>query len=91
MDPGMRQTLCPTDSRLRPDIRKLEMGDHDGAAAEKVRLEEKQRDSRKSKKHKKGTDPLPRFVIYGLSMDIVNLFTSLNLFFLLFEFIEILM
>ncbi|XP_043284717.1 oxysterol-binding protein-related protein 2 isoform X2 [Venturia canescens] len=61
MDPGMGKTLCPTDSRLRPDIRKLEMGDQDGAAAEKIRLEEKQRDSRKTKKHKKGTDAIPRW------------------------------
>lgn len=47
------KTLCPTDSRLRPDIRKLELGDLDGAAAEKSRLEEKQRDSRKAMKAKK--------------------------------------
>lgn len=46
--------LCPTDSRLRPDIRKLEAGDIDGAAAEKTRLEEKQRETKKSRKgHKK--------------------------------------
>ncbi|XP_052872436.1 oxysterol-binding protein-related protein 2 isoform X1 [Anopheles cruzii] len=44
------KTLCPTDSRLRPDIRKLEQGDLDGAAAEKTRLEEKQRESRKKSK-----------------------------------------
>ena len=48
MEPGLK--YCPTDSRLRPDIRKLEEGDLDGAAAEKNRLEEKQRDSRKSRK-----------------------------------------
>lgn len=47
------RTLCPTDSRLRPDIRKLEAGDIDGAAAEKTRLEEKQRDAKKTKKCKK--------------------------------------
>lgn len=62
MDPGMGKTLCPTDSRLRPDIRKLEMGDQDGAATEKIRLEEKQRDSRKTKKHKKSNDAIPRFL-----------------------------
>lgn len=45
--------LCPTDSRLRPDVRKLETGDIDGAALEKTRLEEKQRDSRKALKSKK--------------------------------------
>lgn len=50
------QTLCPTDSRLRPDIRKLEEGDIDGAIAEKNRLEVKQRDSRRARKAKKGAD-----------------------------------
>lgn len=44
---GPQRPLCPTDSRLRPDIRKLEKGDMDGAAAEKTRLEEKQRENRK--------------------------------------------
>lgn len=48
------RSLCPTDSRLRPDIRKLEQGDMDGAAAEKTRLEEKQRENKK--KSKKGDD-----------------------------------
>lgn len=46
-------TLCPTDSRFRPDVRKLESGDLDGAASEKTRLEEKQRDSRKAMKSRK--------------------------------------
>lgn len=52
MDDDMRAKLCPTDSRLRPDIRKLEEGDVDGAAVEKTRLEEKQRESRKARKDK---------------------------------------
>lgn len=56
----MEKYLCPTDSRLRPDIRKLEAGDQDGAAAEKTRLEEKQRDSRKLRKHKKCPEWAPR-------------------------------
>lgn len=56
--PDLKDTngLCSTDSRLRPDIRKLEAGDIDGAAAEKTRLEEKQRDAKKTKKSKKTTD-----------------------------------
>ncbi|CAH1400192.1 unnamed protein product [Nezara viridula] len=53
LEPGMEKKLCPTDCRLRPDIRKLENGDLDGAAAEKTRLEEKQRDARKARKGKK--------------------------------------
>ena len=36
LEPDMGEILCPTDSRLRPDIRKLENGDQDGAASEKV-------------------------------------------------------
>lgn len=56
----MEKIICPTDSRLRPDIRKLENGDQDGAAAEKMRLEEKQRETRKSRKHKKGEEWTPR-------------------------------
>ncbi|XP_055611137.1 oxysterol-binding protein-related protein 2 isoform X2 [Uranotaenia lowii] len=62
MEDHMKQprALCPTDSRLRPDIRKLEQGDMDGAAAEKTRLEEKQRENRK--KNKKGEEPIfPRW------------------------------
>lgn len=47
------KTLCPTDSRLRPDIRKLETGDLDAASSEKNRLEEKQRDARKAMKGRK--------------------------------------
>lgn len=60
IDPGMENYLCPTDSRLRPDIRKLEQGDIDGAAIEKTRLEEKQRDANKVRKNKKSTDWAPR-------------------------------
>lgn len=32
-------SICPTDSRLRPDIRAYEMGDWDLAKKEKARLE----------------------------------------------------
>lgn len=48
--------FCKTDSRLRPDVRCLENGDLEGAIAEKTRLEEKQRDTRKARKSKKGSD-----------------------------------
>lgn len=46
--------------RHRPDIRKLETGDLDGASSEKTRLEEKQRDAKKARKHKKGQEWVPR-------------------------------
>lgn len=61
MVPGMEKYLCPTDSRLRLDIRKLEFGDRSGAAVEKAKLEEKQRDSRKLRKQKKCPDWAPRW------------------------------
>jgi len=48
--------LPPTDSRLRPDVRALECGDLDTAEAEKVRIEELQRERRK-----RGEDAKPRW------------------------------
>lgn len=53
LEAGMPNSVCPTDSRLCPDIRKLENGDIDGADVEKTRLEEKQRDASKRRKGKK--------------------------------------
>lgn len=76
IEPGMQppKTLCPTDSRLRPDIRKLEQGDIDGAAAEKTRLEEKQRDAKKLRKSKKtGEVWAPKWFTQG-----TNPFTKLD-------------
>ncbi|XP_043237792.1 oxysterol-binding protein-related protein 1-like [Amphibalanus amphitrite] len=51
LEPGME--LCPTDCRLRPDIRALEEGNLDLAASEKHRLEEKQRETRKIRAKRK--------------------------------------
>ncbi|CAH1716420.1 unnamed protein product [Chironomus riparius] len=64
--------LQSTDSRLRPDIRKLEHGDVEGAIIEKNRLEEKQRDTKKARKSKNGgnDDWKPRYVKF-----ICNAFT----------------
>ncbi|KAJ7514632.1 hypothetical protein O6H91_23G053100 [Diphasiastrum complanatum] len=45
--PGLKEKLPPTDSRLRPDQRHLENGEYDLANAEKLRLEQKQRQARK--------------------------------------------
>ena len=45
--------IAPTDSRLRPDIRLLEEGKADESAAEKHRLEEKQRAARKLRERQK--------------------------------------
>ncbi|XP_073290095.1 oxysterol-binding protein-related protein 1C [Primulina huaijiensis] len=45
--PGMKEKFPPTDSRLRPDQRCLENGEYDMADAEKLRLEQRQRQARK--------------------------------------------
>lgn len=50
LKPEMEKLIAPTDSRFRSDIRRLEVGDLDGASQEKTRLEEKQRESRKNRK-----------------------------------------
>ncbi|PWA71443.1 Oxysterol-binding protein [Artemisia annua] len=47
LTPGLQEKLPPTDSRLRPDQRHLENGEYDMANAEKLRLETRQRMSRK--------------------------------------------
>eukprot|EP00262_Sarcandra_glabra_P009759 TRINITY_DN2431_c0_g1_i1.p1 TRINITY_DN2431_c0_g1~~TRINITY_DN2431_c0_g1_i1.p1 ORF type:complete len:812 (+),score=126.22 TRINITY_DN2431_c0_g1_i1:187-2622(+) len=47
LTPGLKEKLPPTDSRLRPDQRCLENGEYELANAEKLRLEQRQRQSRK--------------------------------------------
>ncbi|KAL1815662.1 hypothetical protein ACET3Z_018236 [Daucus carota] len=47
MTPGLRDQLPRTDSRLRPDQRCLENGEYEMANAEKLRLEQRQRQARK--------------------------------------------
>ncbi|KAF1870990.1 hypothetical protein Lal_00020724 [Lupinus albus] len=46
MTPGLKEKLPPTDSRLRPDQRCLENGEYQMANAEKLRLEQRQRQAR---------------------------------------------
>lgn len=82
LDPGMDNIICRTDSRFRPDIRKLEQGDIDGAAIEKTRLEEKQRDASKQRKSKKSLEWSPRYIIIGRQKIINFSFFILNFFFL---------
>ena len=48
--PGLLRELPPTDSRLRPDQRELELGNREEATSEKLRLEEKQREARRIRK-----------------------------------------
>ncbi|KAL1738264.1 Oxysterol-binding protein [Schizophyllum fasciatum] len=52
----IRPVLPPTDSRWRPDVRALEEGRLDEAEAEKLRVEEAQRDRRR-----RGEDRQPRW------------------------------
>lgn len=47
LTPGLLKKLPPTDSRLRPDQRHLENGEYEMANAEKLRLEQLQRQARK--------------------------------------------
>ncbi|KAF8390548.1 hypothetical protein HHK36_025075 [Tetracentron sinense] len=47
LTPGLLEQLPPTDSRLRPDQRHLENGEYELANAEKLRLEQSQRQARK--------------------------------------------
>ncbi|WOL01133.1 oxysterol-binding protein-related protein 1C isoform X1 [Canna indica] len=47
LTPGLKEKLPPTDSRLRPDQRCLENGEYEMANAEKLRLEQRQRQARK--------------------------------------------
>ncbi|XP_031476243.1 oxysterol-binding protein-related protein 1D isoform X1 [Nymphaea colorata] len=47
LTPGLSEKLPPTDSRLRPDQRHLENGEYEMANAEKLRLEQLQRQARK--------------------------------------------
>lgn len=56
----LAQKLCPTDSRLRPDIRLMEEGQIERAAEEKTRLEEKQREARKTRKNRKQKEEKPK-------------------------------
>ncbi|TFK57419.1 hypothetical protein OE88DRAFT_1651128 [Heliocybe sulcata] len=50
--PDLEGKLPPTDSRYRTDVRALEEGDLDRAEAEKLRIEEMQRDRRRSGKER---------------------------------------
>ncbi len=59
--PSEISKMCPTDSRLRPDIRLMEEGHIDRASEEKTRLEEKQREARKTRKNRKEKEEKARY------------------------------
>lgn len=56
----LKPHLCPTDTRLRPDQRAMEDGEYNFAAAEKMRLEEKQRATRREREES-GEEYEPRW------------------------------
>lgn len=60
LQPHLKAWLAPTDTRLRPDQRAMEVGQYDEAAEEKNRVEEKQREARK-KLEEKGLEYVPKF------------------------------
>lgn len=60
----IKQKVAPTDSRWRPDMRKMEEGDIDASADEKNRIEELQRNARKDRKKSKD-DSAPLWFKYG--------------------------
>lgn len=57
---NLKRVLPPTDTRLRPDQRAMEDGEYDRAAAEKNRVEEKQRAARRARENK-GEDWTPKW------------------------------
>ena len=61
VDVELKSKLCPTDSRLRPDIRLMEEGQIDRSASEKTRLEQKQRDARRARKMRKEKEAKPKY------------------------------
>ena len=52
-----RATICPTDTRLRPDQHFLEVGQYSKANDEKLRVEQKQRAARKAAEQGEGYKP----------------------------------
>lgn len=59
---SLRAHLAPTDTRLRPDQRAMEDGEYDAAAAEKNRVEEKQRAARR-RREAEGAEFVPRWFV----------------------------
>lgn len=60
---SLQKYIAPTDSRLRPDQRAMEVGEYEIASNEKTRLEEKQRAKRKAREAIEGqhTEWQPRW------------------------------
>ncbi|KAJ1964908.1 hypothetical protein IWQ62_002799 [Dispira parvispora] len=66
----LRPYLCPTDSRLRPDQRAMEIGEYDQASDDKNRLEEKQRAKRRAREADPDAEPwTPRWFTRSIEPD----------------------
>lgn len=61
-DPHLLSHVAPTDTRLRPDQRCLELGEYDKGASEKSRVEEKQRATRR-RREQAGEEFIPRWFV----------------------------
>ncbi|CAB4396805.1 unnamed protein product [Rhizophagus irregularis] len=70
--------IAPTDSRLRPDQRAMELGNYDLASTEKVRLEEKQREKRKKREQGVDKEFVPRWFTKKIEKDTGELYWEFN-------------
>jgi hypothetical protein len=61
---ALRPYVAPTDTRLRPDQRAMEVGEYDFAATEKNRVEEKQR-KRRREREESGEEFVPKWFSKG--------------------------
>ncbi|RIA81478.1 Oxysterol-binding protein [Glomus cerebriforme] len=75
---GLVPWVAPTDSRLRPDQRAMELGNYDLASAEKVRLEEKQREKRKKREQGLAKEFTPRWFTRKIEKDTGELYWEFN-------------
>eukprot|EP00349_Pseudokeronopsis_sp_Brazil_P002619 CAMPEP_0202962080 /NCGR_PEP_ID=MMETSP1396-20130829/6186_1 /ASSEMBLY_ACC=CAM_ASM_000872 /TAXON_ID= /ORGANISM="Pseudokeronopsis sp., Strain Brazil" /LENGTH=344 /DNA_ID=CAMNT_0049682417 /DNA_START=1332 /DNA_END=2366 /DNA_ORIENTATION=- len=77
LPPELARVLAPTDTRWRPDQRALENGEMKLAAAEKTRLEEKQRTIRKYKEAK-GEEHKPAYFFQQMNEEDGQLYWRYN-------------
>ncbi|KAJ1723212.1 hypothetical protein LPJ53_002424 [Coemansia erecta] len=66
---GLEPFLCPTDSRFRPDQRAMETGEYGAADAEKSRLENKQRATRRRREQGELPQWKPRWFVKDTDAD----------------------
>lgn len=69
LTPKLKSTICPTDSRLRPDQRAMEEGEFEYAGKLKMKLEEQQRKVRKFNESDPDFTYVPRWFKRGIESD----------------------